>query len=230
MTFKLGGKHIELCQFQHRGPPVFTRNFKLILITNVILSTAMPMLVLLGALAGAALSPVAYTATIPPAVQILAAVLAAAPMSLYMGRVGRKKGFVLAAVLLAAGGLLGVFAMILQHFILLCIAHFVMGAAFVGINFLRFAAAEVVPLRWTSNAISYTLASGLIAAFIGPEVFLATKNMLPSGAYVGAYAVIALLGSFGIFPILALRGLPPVPKGRTVAERTCALFCAPKLQ
>jgi MFS family permease len=134
MTFKPGGKHIELCQFQHRGPPVFTRNFKLILITNVILSTAMPMLVLLGALAGAALSPVAYAATIPPSVQILAAVLAAAPMSLYMGRVGRKKGFVLAAVLLAAGGLLGVFAMILQHFILLCIAHFVMGAAFVGIN------------------------------------------------------------------------------------------------
>ena len=115
-------------------------------------------------------------------------------MSLYMGRVGRKKGFVLAAGLLAAGGLLGVFAMILQHFILLCIAHFVMGAAFVGINFLRFAAAEVVPRRWTSNAISYTLASGLIAAFIGPEVFSATKDMLPSGAYAGAYAAIAALG------------------------------------
>ena len=102
-------------------------------------------------------------------------------MSLYMGRVGRKKGFVLAAVLLAAGGLLGVFAMILQHFILLCVAHFVMGAAFVGINFLRFAAAEAVSGRWTSNAISFTLASGLIAAFIGPEVFSATKDMLPSG-------------------------------------------------
>lgn len=229
MTFKPGGKHIELCQFQHRGPPVFTRNFKLILITNVILSTAMPMLVLLGALAGAALSPVAYAATIPPSVQILAAVLAAAPMSLYMGRVGRKKGFVLAAVLLAAGGLLGVFAMILQHFILLCIAHFVMGAAFVGINFLRFAAAEVVPRRWTSNAISYTLASGLIAAFIGPEVFSATKDMLPSGAYAGAYAAIAVLGSFGIFPILALRGLPPVPKGRAVAGRAYALFLRPKI-
>ena len=234
MTFKPGGKHIELCQFQHRGPPVFTRNFKLILITNVILSTAMPMLVLLGALAGAALSPVAYAATIPPSVQILAAVLAAAPMSLYMGRVGRKKGFVLAAVLLAAGGLLGVFAMILQHFILLCIAHFVMGAAFVGINFLRFAAAEVVPRRWTSNAISYTLASGLIAAFIGPEVFSATKDMLPSGDYAGAYAAIAVLGSFGIFPILALRGLPPVPKGRAVAGRAVAgrayaLFLRPKI-
>ena len=71
---------------------MFTRNFKLILITNVILSTAMPMLVLLGALAGAALSPVAYAATIPPSLQILAAVLAAVPMSLYMGRVGKKKG------------------------------------------------------------------------------------------------------------------------------------------
>ena len=188
----------------------------------------MPMLVLLGALAGAALSPVAYAATIPPSVQILAAVLAAAPMSLYMGRVGRKKGFVLAAVLLAAGGLLGVFAMILQHFILLCVAHFVMGAAFVGINFLRFAAAEAVSGRWTSNAISFTLASGLIAAFIGPEVFSATKDMLPSGAYAGAYAAIAVLGSFGVFPILALRGLPPVAKeGGRKGAGLCFVY-APK--
>ena len=79
---------------------MFTRNFLLILITHIILGSAMPMLILLGALAGAALSPVAYAATLPPSVQMLAAVLAAAPMSLYIGRAGRRKGFLLVAVLL----------------------------------------------------------------------------------------------------------------------------------
>ena len=197
---------------------------------NVILGSAMPMLILLGALAGAALSPVAYAATLPPSVQMLAAVLAAAPMSFYMGRVGRQKEFLLAAVLLNfLGAVLGVGAMIQQHFFLLCVASFVLGVAFVGINFLRFAAAEAVPGRWTSSAISYTLASGLVAAFIGPEVFSATKDILPSAAYAGAYAAIAVLGSFGIVPILALRGLSPVSTGTGLIGRSYALFLRPKI-
>ena len=229
MSFKPSRKPLSLCQARQKGPAVFTRNFIMILSANVILGSAMPMLILLGALAGAALSPVAYAATLPPSVQMLAAVLAAAPMSFYMGRVGRQKGFLLAAVLLGVGAVLGVSAMIHQHFILLCVAHFVFGVAFVGINFLRFAAAEAVPGRWTSSAISYTLASGLVAAFIGPEVFSATKDILPSAAYAGAYAAIAVLGSFGIVPILALRGLSPVSTGTGVIGRSYALFLRPKI-
>ena len=91
---------------------MFTRNFQLILITNIILGAAMPMLILLGVLGGSALSPVAYAATLPPSVQMLAGVLMATPMSLFMGRVGRKKGFALAAALLVLGGVLGVVAML----------------------------------------------------------------------------------------------------------------------
>jgi fucose permease len=107
----------------------------------------MPMLILLGVLAGSTLSPVAYAATLPPSMQMLAGVLLATPMSLFMGCVGRKKGFALAAALLVLGGVLGVVAMLQQQFILLCLAHFVVGGAFVGINLLRFAAAETVPDR-----------------------------------------------------------------------------------
>ena len=54
---------------------------------------------------------------------------------------------VLAAALLVLGGVLGVVAMLQQQFILRCLAHFVVGGAFVGINLLRFAAAETVPDR-----------------------------------------------------------------------------------
>ena len=53
--------------------------------------------------------------------------------------------------------------------------------------------------------------------------------MLPSGAYAGAYAAIAVLGSFGVFPILALRGLPPVAKEGGVKGRAYALFMRPKI-
>ena len=210
---------------------MFTRNFQLILIINIILGAAMPMLILLGVLAGSALSPVAYAATLPPSVQMLAGVLMATPISFFMGRVGRKKGFALAAALLVLGGVLGVVAMLQQQFILLCLAHFVAGGAFVGINFLRFAAAETVPDRWKPNAISYVMASGLVAAFIGPEVFSITKDLMPSGAYVGAYAAIAGLGCIGFLPILAFRDLSPVSAGAGAASLRQALgvFSRPKI-
>ena len=93
MSFKPSRKTLSLCQARQKSPAVFSRNLMMILSANVILGSAMPMLILVGALAGAALSPVAYAATPPPSVQMLAAVLAAAPMSFYMGRVGRQKGF-----------------------------------------------------------------------------------------------------------------------------------------
>jgi hypothetical protein len=57
------------------------------------------------------------------------------------------------------------------------------------------------------------MASGLVAAFIGPEVFSITKDLMLSAAYVGAYAAIAGLGCIGFLPILAFRDLSPVSAG-----------------
>jgi hypothetical protein len=57
------------------------------------------------------------------------------------------------------------------------------------------------------------MASGLVAAFLGPEVFSITKDLMPSAAYVGAYAAIAGLGCIGFLPILAFRDLSPVSAG-----------------
>lgn len=72
---------------------MLNRNFILILISNIILGAPMPMLIILGGLAGGYLSPLPIAATLPPSVQMIAGILVAAPMSLYMGRVGHKRAF-----------------------------------------------------------------------------------------------------------------------------------------
>ena len=73
-----------------------SRNFAIVILANVVMGSAMPMLILLGALAGAYLAPVPALATAPPSAQMIAGVVAALLLSRFMARHGRRAGFVLA--------------------------------------------------------------------------------------------------------------------------------------
>ena len=182
------------------------RNFSLILLANVTMGTAMPMLIILGALAGGVLAPSPALAMLPAAVQMSTGLFVARPLSGLMYRRGRQTGFLLGAGSLILGGLLAVMALMSAAFVLLVLAHLVLGAALIAINYLRFAAAESVPPQRQAQAISLTLASGLIAALAGPELFKLTRDFGPV-PFAGAYAAIAGLGLLGTLPVLSLRGM-----------------------
>jgi len=162
------------------------------------------MLILLGALAGSAVASNPALGTLAFSVQMVAGILTAIPFSRYMARAGRRSGFLLACLIIIIGGAMAAVSMVLHNFWLLCIAHFLLGAALVGVSFMRFAASESVTETYKANAIAYTLASGLIAAFLGPTAFELTRDLLPS-VYAGAYLCIALFGALGAIPLFALR-------------------------
>ncbi|KIC46092.1 MFS transporter [Ruegeria sp. ANG-S4] len=195
-------------------PKMLTRNFVFILIGNVILGSAMPMLIILGGLAGAFLAPQEWFVTVPPSVQMLAGILVASPISLFMGRFGRRAGFLLGALTLGAGGFLAVVSLLYHSFVLLCVAHFLFGVALVCINYFRFAAAEAVVEKYRPQAISFTLASGLVAAIIGPELFSISKDAYGPIPFTGAYLAICGLALVGALPILPLKLSTPNSAGR----------------
>ncbi len=184
---------------------MLNRNFFLILLGNVILGSAMPMLIILGGLAGAWLAPQNWLATAPPSAQMIAGIAVASPISLFMGRFGRRAGFLLGVVALISGAVLAVLALQVQSFTLLCLAHVALGAALICVNYFRFAASEAVPEERRPQAISFTLASGLVAALIGPELFTWSKDALAPTPLAGAYAAMAVLGLLGAVPVLGLR-------------------------
>lgn len=186
-------------------------NFGLLLGANAVLGTALPMMIVLGGLAGLLLAPAESLATLPTSVSTLAGLCAAAPFSLFMGRYGRQAGFILGAIFAAAGGAAGLWAMVEGSFMLLLTGHFLLGAALACFQFFRFAAAEVVPDRWRSVAISLMLTSGLMAALIGPEIFARTQDTLVPIPFAGAYGAIIGLSVLGILPLLFLRGLGVKP-------------------
>ncbi len=180
-------------------------NFSLILLGNAVLGTPMPMLIILGGLAGAMLAPSSEFAILPVSVQMMAGMLTAAPMSVFMGKYGRKLGFLLGATVAASGGALGVYSLFYENFYTLCLAHAAMGSALVCFGYFRFAAAEVVSESWRPKAISFTLGSGLVAALVGPEVFIYSKDFFSPIPFAGAYGAITVLSVIGSLPILALR-------------------------
>lgn len=185
----------------------FSRNANFIglLFANTILGVAMPMLLILGGLTGLMLAPTTGLATLPASVQTLAALLAAAPCSLLMGRYGWRIGFASGGGVAIAGALLATYALIADSFVLLCAAHFVLGAALSSFQYFRFAAAEVVSTEWQPVAISLMLTSGLVAAIVGPEIFIMAKDALAPIPLAGAYAALAAVLLFGITPLAAVK-------------------------
>ena len=194
-----------------RGAQPGFANFGLLLGANAVLGTALPMMIVLGGLAGLVLAPAESLATLPTSVSTLAGLFAAAPFSLFMGRYGRQAGFILGAFAAAVGGAAGFWAMVQGSFVLLLVGHFLLGAALACFQYFRFAAAEVVPERWRAVAISLMLTSGLVAALIGPVVLARTQDVLELTPLAGAYGAIIGLAVFGAVPLLFLRGLGVVP-------------------
>nr|WP_325252263.1 MFS transporter [Amylibacter sp.] len=204
---------------------LFFRNgtFIGLLLANTILGFAMPMLLILGGLTGLLLAPDTALVTLPASVQTLAGLLAAAPFSVLMGRLGRRTGFAAGGILALVGAGVGASALISGSFALLCLGHFILGAALSSFQYFRFAAAESVSTEWQPVAISLMLTSGLVAAIGGPQIFIMAKDALAPIPLAGAYVALAAVIVVGMIPLALVRiPKPNVTKTSAAASRFAA--------
>ena len=188
------------------------KHFYGLLAASTILTAAMPMLIILGGLAGLALAPSPALATFPPSVQMLAGLLTAGLFSWLMGRYGRKTGFVIGGCFAITGGVVSAMALFASSFVLLCVGHMFLGAALACYQYFRFAAVEIVSEQWQPVAISLMLTSGLVAAFAGPQLFILAKDLFAATPLAGAYAAISALTVIGLCPLIFVRLNAPISK------------------
>ena len=136
-------------------------------------------------------------ATLPLALQFVAMALTTIPASLYMGRFGRKVGFITGALIGACGGALGAYAITSGDFTLFCVASLLTGSFNGFCHYFRFAAADVSTDAYRSKAISFVLAGSVVAALLGPTLARNTADLLPvqfAGVYLALIAVYLLVG------------------------------------
>lgn len=162
------------------------------------------------ALVGEALASVKFLATLPFALFFLAQMATTIPASLFMGRVGRRLGFMTGAMFGLAGAAISTGGVIKRNFSFFCFGTILIGI-FNGFGqYYRFAAAEVASKEYRSRSISYVLAGGVIAAFAGPNLACWSRQLL-SEEFAGSYASLILLYLLS-FVIAALLRIPCAPE------------------
>lgn len=199
------------------------RNVALLAACQAMLLTNNSTLIAINGLAGLALAPAAWLATLPVTCWVLGSALATMPASLYMKRVGRRKGLMRGAGIGIFGALICATAVWQRNFWMLCAGTMVWGTYNAFGQYYRFVAAEVSRQEFRATAISLVLAGGLVGGVLGPGTSRFTIDLLEQ-KFVGAY--LALIG-FALLAIalLAFIRIPdPTEEERKQTGRSIALL------
>lgn len=177
-------------------------------ISQAIFQTVSVLVMTVGALAGSRIANRPEWATAPIAAMFLGTAVATFPAAGWMSRVGRRKGFILGALLGAAGGLTAALRIWLGMLWMLSAGTFLVGTYQAFAQFYRFAASEVADTAFRPRAISLVLGGGIVAAFLGPYLGRLGGPVLEP-AFLGSFLIVALVSSMGAGVLASLRMPPP---------------------
>lgn len=155
--------------------------------------SATSMVFLTGGLIGSEITPSPNLATLPATMMFIGLAVATIPAVLLMKKIGRKKGFLLSAIVASLSMLLATYALMQSDFYLFCFAVFLLGTNGAFLQQYRFAALESVPKYAISKAVSFILLAGIISGIIGPEIVKHTKDLYSLPHYAGAFLSYSLI-------------------------------------
>jgi len=136
------------------------------------------------------------------------------PASLLMGRIGRRAGFSIGALFGFLSGIVACVAMYRQSFPLLCLAALFQGMQAAFFWYFRLAAADATEPAFRAKAISFVMAGGVLAGFLGPQVAKWSVDWLAPVTFAGVYVAMACFS----IAVLALVQLVRIP-GLSAADR-----------
>lgn len=183
---------------------VAKRNVAVLVACQAILGAQMPMLFVIGGLAGGMLAGNLCFATLPISLIVFGSMTTAPWISPFMQKYGRKAGFALGAMAGALGAAVSAYGLYLGSFPVFLIGSYISGIYMSAQGFYRFAAADSASDGFRPKAISYVMAGGLISAIVGPQLnkFVQDASVIP---FLGSYAAIMVLNFVGMFLFLLLK-------------------------
>jgi MFS family permease len=158
---------------------------------------------MIGGLAGAQLAEDARWATLPVATMLLGTAVMTFPASFWMGRVGRRAGFLGGVLFGIAGGLVAALAIAQRSLELLAFGTFLVGNQQAFVQYYRFAASEVADERFRPRAISFVMTGGVVAAVAGP-LLAQLGGPLFSFEYLGSFLIVSVVSLIGAGVLLGL--------------------------
>jgi MFS family permease len=180
-----------------------------------------PIVISLGGLVGQMLAPYKALTTLPVSFYTVGLALATIPVSRGIGLFGRRSVYLAGAVLAILAGLTAAYGIITASFVVFCIGTVLAGLNGACVQTYRFAAVDSVPAARRANAISLVMMGGFVAAVIGPQAVIWTRDALPGFAFAGSFLTQALFALLSLIVLLPLQ-VPPAAKsgsgGRPLIE------------
>ncbi|MGD9770085.1 MAG: MFS transporter, partial [Pseudolabrys sp.] len=144
-------------------------------------------LIATGSIAGAMLAPDKTLATLPISIYVIGMWLGTLPVGALARRYGRRAAFQTGSVFGVLTGLICCVAVLYGSFALFNFGAFFCGLYAAAHQAYRFAAADTASDAFRPKAISWVLIGGIFAAIIGPQVVIATKDLLPPYLFAATY-------------------------------------------
>lgn len=175
------------------------KNVAILVVSQLLFMVATITVTTLSGVIGQELSPNPSLATLPISLMMIGSLITTLPASLYMKRVGRRRGFITGAAIGGIGGAaLSVYAIANASFLLFCLGNMLIGLYQGFAMYYRFAAADVASPAFRTRAMSFVMAAGLVAAFLGPWNASSMVQLIPNLPNAGPFVMIM------VFTVLAL--------------------------
>ena len=184
------------------------RNVFVLILAQAFLGAQMPMIFVVGGLAGLMSAPSPALATIPISLIVFGSMTTAPWLSALMQKYGRRVGFFVGALGGALGAGIASLGLYLDNFAVFLIGSYLTGIYMSAHGFYRFAAADSASDDFRPRAISYVMAGGLLSALIGPQLvkFTSDATVVP---FLGTYLSVVLINLIGVTLFFFLDVPPP---------------------
>ena len=204
------------------------RNVLLLSVCQALMLSGSSLIVATSALTGLSLASNSLWATVPLSCMYVGTLLTTFPASLMMKRIGRRAGFMIGPLAGLVGAAVAIHAITERDFWLFCAGSFLIGVLNGVGHYYRFAAADISGKVFRSRAISWVLAGGVVAAFVGPNLAAFNRDLIAGVPFAGSYASLLIIYSLSILLASFLRISPPTEVERHGSQRPLkAIICQP---
>jgi len=183
------------------------RNIWLLFMAQPLAMSASPVIVFIGAILATNMIDDPSLATLPITMMILGVASASIPAALIAKKQGRKFATLTGFTCSFIASVIALFAAKTANFELFVFASLLFGVSAAFTQQIRFAAIESTQnMDDVPKVLSILMLSGLFAAFLGPEIALAAKDLLSSPfGYAGSFLVLGCIVILAMLIMIAFK-------------------------
>ncbi|NNU61890.1 MFS transporter [Ochrobactrum soli] len=195
------------------------RNILILTMAQALGASSPPIVISLGGLVGQKLSSDPALVTLPVSLFNLGLALGTLPAAFLMRQLGRRNAYMLGALVGMAAGLIAAAGIFSASFLIFCLGTLTAGLYAAYVQSYRFAATDAASGDMKAKAISYVMVGGLIAAIVGPQLVIWTRDTIPDAMFAGSFLSQAVLGLLAL-PVLFMLRAPKAVKAANANNDT----------